>query len=342
MRRIALASLAVVAGLLVPPGVRAEPTVVGYELVSSVRVSRTLFDFTYRVQIEGDVHSLRNAELVVTSNRSATQVFDGTIAVGDLDAGRFVRPSDTFTIRQDRTVAFDRNALSFTFSGQESGVATAPDGLRIGPLEFVESGGRPDHEGTFPIQGANPTAGAEISMQVDVYGDVVHASYEMLDGTGQVLIHGVLSRTPDELNSPCFAASVTIPGVPFRVAIVALGTNSEALSWQSALYTPPTTALHIAPATAILTKGQTIPLILHVTSSATGTWSVRLQLPPGFTGNAGPWVVTVSPGQTSDVSTTLTAPASGKPFARYVLVADAVGVSGSGPPVIAHLDLEVE
>lgn len=95
----------------------AAPFVESYTLISSVRTGRTTFDYTYRPLIRVDSNSYRNASFTITSSNPATQIVKASINVGDLDAGNVVLAPDTFTIRQDRLVPFDRAALQFAFSG---------------------------------------------------------------------------------------------------------------------------------------------------------------------------------------------------------------------------------
>lgn len=117
----------------VPTGTGVDPLVTRYDLVSSSRVSRTVFDYTYRLTLE--VRSATfptGATLTVQSSASSTVVTDAAVSTGPLAAFTTVSPTDTFTIRQDRTVAFDGTALTW---------AIAPPPLPTSGLKTIQSGG---------------------------------------------------------------------------------------------------------------------------------------------------------------------------------------------------------
>ncbi|MEO7386771.1 MAG: hypothetical protein ABIX37_07550 [Gammaproteobacteria bacterium] len=125
------------AGILdvsVPTGDAGDPVVTAYELVSSTRVSRTVFDYTYRMHLEAGANGFpAGAVLTASSSASSTVVRDGAVATGVLAAFGLTVPADTFTIRQDRTVAF--SATSLTWS-----IGSTPQPVGSG-LKTMVSGG---------------------------------------------------------------------------------------------------------------------------------------------------------------------------------------------------------
>ncbi|MBY0399072.1 hypothetical protein K2X89_02175 [Myxococcota bacterium] len=82
-----------------------------YQLVRSERVGRTEFLYTYRVNVVNSGGDASNVRASVMSSAAATVVTDGSVAFGDVAGGSTVTSTDTFTLRQDRTVAFDPGAL---------------------------------------------------------------------------------------------------------------------------------------------------------------------------------------------------------------------------------------
>ena len=303
----------------------AVPIVEGFDLVSSSRTTRTSTDFVYRIRVRGDSSSYSGANILVTSNATATKIIDDTVNIGDFDAGRFLRPLDTFTIRQDRTTPFNRLSLQFAFSGEVTGVGAGPSPMQVGALEFLEPGGRPEHEASFPIQGSNPPAGAALGMAVDVYGNVASASYGFLNASGQNITLAALARSPaGDTTSPRFFALVTIPSEPFRVEINGMGSAGEKLTWRSSLYQPTPTGLKILPAKGLLAKNELVQVRLQVQSALGGrSYSLRLLLPPEFAGNSGPWVINAVAGKTIEVATTIKAPSAGEDYTFYTIVAEA-------------------
>jgi len=327
------------------PTASAAPFVDSYTLVSSVRSGRTTFDYTYRPLIRVDGNSYRNAVFTVTSKNAATQILKAVINAGDLDAGNVVLAPDTFTIRQDRLVPFDRTVLDFAFSGTIVSKDVGPSDLSVGTLMFLEQGGRLGHELMLPIQGTDPPAAQPITMSVDIYGSVLSASYKLLDQHSMVIASDSLSQFPDaHTTSPRYATIVPVPSQPFRVEISAVGTASTFV-WLSRFYMPTVTTLRIDPAKGILSKGETVSVILRLAStdaSSSSGYTVRLLLPPGFSGGAGPWTVTLAPGETRDITTSITAPATGAQFVRHTIYAEALAAQPDAVPVSSVFALEVE
>ena len=95
----------------VPTGGSADPIVTHYELLSSTRVARTVYDYTFRVTVEPRGNGFPSgATLTVNSSNPATVIVDGTVVTAPLAGTGAVSPADTFTIRQDRTFAFSAAA----------------------------------------------------------------------------------------------------------------------------------------------------------------------------------------------------------------------------------------
>ncbi len=324
----------------------AAPFVESYTLVSSVRSGRTTFDYTYRPLIRVDSNSYRNAAFTVRSNNAATQIIKAAVNAGDLDAGNVVLAPDTFTIRQDRLMPFDRAALQFFFSGTMVSRDSGLSGLSVGKVTFLEPGGRPGHEMLLPAQGSDPPAGESIEMTVDIYGSVTSATYRLLDESAQELGSGSLQQyTSTGSPSPRYGGEVSVPIQPFKIEVSAVGQSLDTFVWLSRLYTPTVTSLRIEPLKGVLSKGETVPVTLRLASagSAPGAdYTVRLWLPPGFSGAAGPWTLAIGPGLTRDISTSITAPAAGAAFVRYTVVAEALAAAPGATSVSSKFVFEVE
>lgn len=110
-----------VAALLLPAWAHAAASVTNISLVSSTRVGRTTFDYTYTIAVQNGTPALNQAQATVTSSSAATQVIKGAVSLGTLAAGATTASSDTFTIRQDRTVPFNPAALTWTVTGTPVG-----------------------------------------------------------------------------------------------------------------------------------------------------------------------------------------------------------------------------
>lgn len=301
--------------------VAAKPTIEGFDLVNSVRISRAVFDYSYRVRIQGDAYTYTGVVVTVMTKKpiSGTTVTKSTVSVDKLDAGAFIFTSDTFTVRQDRTVAFDPSNISLVFSGVAQSNASTAGFAQVGAVTFVETSGRPGHEGSFPIQGSDPTAGGLFGIMANVFGAPTNVSFQLIGNSGNVLAQGVMLNEDKFI----YIAPVTIPNVPFNLSITATGSNGSTSNWTSSrLYNPPAYTLSIVPSTAILDTHAPVPLALVVNSTgASGTYNLSLTLPAGFSAGQTSWAVNIGAGQGIQVSTTLTAPPNGPHYQRYTLVA---------------------
>jgi len=112
--------------------VTGQANIASLELVSSTRVSRTVFEYTYRIRVANVGDDLGRVIGTVSSSSPATEIVDMNCEVGDVPAGGTVLSSDTFTIRHDRTVPFDAGALVWELDAQTA----VPSALRLNEVRF--------------------------------------------------------------------------------------------------------------------------------------------------------------------------------------------------------------
>ena len=93
------------------------------ELVSSKRVGRTVFEYTYKVQAVNSGGAVNNVSATVTSSSDATKIIDGELEFGNLGANATATSVDTFTLQQNRLTPFTPDVLHFVF---QSEAVTAP------------------------------------------------------------------------------------------------------------------------------------------------------------------------------------------------------------------------
>ena len=107
-----------------------------YQLISSKRITRTLFDFTYKVQITNSgAENFGDVVASVTSNAVATTIIDGSVSFGEVAPGATVPSQDTFTLRQDRTILFNPADLVWTvIQANRAPVADAVKGCQMPAL----------------------------------------------------------------------------------------------------------------------------------------------------------------------------------------------------------------
>jgi hypothetical protein len=331
-------------------GIQIGTTVQSIHLISGVQQG-TRCTLTYRLLVRGDVRPYRSGVFNVTTTNPALTVLTNQVEIPEIDAEQLMLSTAPLTASVDpgrlvppvgkceQLPPFLLTDFSFSFAGQLDGTSDSAGILRMGEIRFLEAGGRPGHEGTFPIQGDSPPAGAGLVMLVGIFGGVSSATYQLLDMSGQVLLGGSLTAQSENL----FYAGFLTPTVPFRVAISAVGSPSLKLAWTSRLYNPAPLALRIVPASILISPGQTVPIQLELNSAhVQGSYVVTMYLPPGFSDITGPQTVSVTPGSKNAVSATFSVGATVPTYTQYPVVVEAVGNSASLPTTSATLHFEVE
>lgn len=92
-----------------------------YQLVSSTRVGRTAYDYTYQVNITNNGSDVQNVTAAVSSGSLNTTIIDGNVNFGDVaGGGTIVTSTDTFSFRQNRKYAFDSSSLSWEIQFTDS------------------------------------------------------------------------------------------------------------------------------------------------------------------------------------------------------------------------------
>ena len=109
--------------------------VTAMQKVSEVRVSRTVFDYTYKISVKNNgTTDAANVEATLTAAPAGTVIVDGAAAVGSIAASATSPPaSDVIVLRQDRTIAFDPAKLTWSFV-TSAAVTLEP----VKPAEVVE------------------------------------------------------------------------------------------------------------------------------------------------------------------------------------------------------------
>jgi len=82
--------------------------------VSSKRVTVTVIDYTYRLDLMNLGPDVNGVQATVTSSDPATKIIDGSVTFGPIPQGATSTSLDTFTIRQDRTLPLDQMNLKWT------------------------------------------------------------------------------------------------------------------------------------------------------------------------------------------------------------------------------------
>lgn len=91
-----------------------ELAVGNYQLVSSKRISRTVFEYTYKAEITNTGSDALNVFATLNIDAPGVTVLDGELSFGDVGSGATVSSVDTFKIRHDRAYAYNERLLEWT------------------------------------------------------------------------------------------------------------------------------------------------------------------------------------------------------------------------------------
>lgn len=98
-----------------------------YLFISSSRVTRTESDFIYRAKVVNtSPTAVEGVTATLTSRTARTRVIDGSLTFGTVPGNATVTSTDTFTIRQDRSVPFNPADLVWDITGTPVPRNTAP------------------------------------------------------------------------------------------------------------------------------------------------------------------------------------------------------------------------
>ena len=132
MRRCSVLILLVLIALIEGPPVLSQngETIGGYQLVSDVRITRTINELTYRAMLANTGAPLSGATATAASLSPATTIVDGTLTFGPVQSNATVVSTDTFSFRHDRTVPFNWANIRWTTASQ---AANQPPAVNAGP-----------------------------------------------------------------------------------------------------------------------------------------------------------------------------------------------------------------
>jgi gamma-glutamyltranspeptidase/glutathione hydrolase len=122
--------------------------VLGLTKVAETRVGRTVYDYRFKITVQAGALPLSGVGATLTGAGNGVSVIDGQVVVGTLASGASATPSDTITLRVDRSVAFDPAALQWRID------ATPVRVVRFDPALCTPQAGAP-HGQTVGITGTH-------------------------------------------------------------------------------------------------------------------------------------------------------------------------------------------
>lgn len=253
-------------------------TVVRYELVSSTRVSRTVFDYTYRVMVQvGGQNYPNGALLTVSSTSPATTFPDPNVSLGPLVSFSIAEPTDTLTLRQDRTVTFDGDSLHWSASGET--VAEPAPPLKLLSIDFVTERGRVGHTSLLPIR-SRPRVGPHL-LTLQLTRPVLAADVVLKTPAGDILDHASMApRGSTEPSTKDWYGTVSVPNTEFFVQVIAStpeeGTTTLAFARS---FLPTTTDVSLLPGHVRLRSNEAKTVRLRVTNDLLASNSLLVTVP---------------------------------------------------------------
>ena len=97
--------------------------------VSETRVSRTVYDYVFKVSVQNGTLAQLGVAANLTAVGTGTTIVDGGSVIGDMDANALVASTDTITLRHDRTYTFDQGALKWNVTSTASAGTISEVGL---------------------------------------------------------------------------------------------------------------------------------------------------------------------------------------------------------------------
>jgi PKD repeat protein len=212
-----------------------------YQLVSSTRITRTVFEYVYKASINNTGEAVINASAVVASTVPNVTVVEGTLTFGNVDAGASVQSVDTFTVRHDRVAPFSESALSWTISADpavslrarfSASPASGPAPLRVTFVpDPVTTAAITNYQWDLDGNGSFEIAETVGRNQIRTYtapGDVT-VSLRVTDSRGQQDTQTLVIRVG---NAPPVVTASAQPSngqVPLTVGFTATATDNEGI-----------------------------------------------------------------------------------------------------------------
>ncbi len=127
--------------------------VVDHHYVSRARVGRSFYNYTYTISVNNSAEALANVVATATSTTSNTQIIQGVVAVGSINAGATVQSTETLIFRQNRRVLFNPDSIVWTFTADPADPTNTAPVANAGADQSVVSGALVQLDGTASTDG---------------------------------------------------------------------------------------------------------------------------------------------------------------------------------------------
>lgn len=217
--------------------------------------------------------------------------------------------------------------LSLTGSGTFSLKVTGESALDLSSFRFVREGGRPGHEGFFPIDGF-PLSGEQAIAVAEMAGPFASASFDLRNEAGGVL--QALSLAPGPETPEEFSGLMSPPPLGFLVHVTGLDVNG--MRYQRVLsgrVLPQTIKVSAPPATAPRPGSLTSYEFEIENLGPAGSFRITVSDDRGYLIGFSPSAVTLASGATARVTVQIQPPANAIPGTSDTLTVSVEGAGGA-------------
>jgi archaellum component FlaG (FlaF/FlaG flagellin family) len=213
---------------------------------------------------------------------------------------------------------FGNWSVTVNGAGDFSVTASGESTLDLTSFRFVEPGGRPDHEGFFPIAGL-PEAGGVSTVDAVMSGDFNTAQFELRTKAGTVLQTLSLTRGSG-VAAQEFVGAVTLPNTSFLAYVTGLDVNGAPYQRALPSTVKPQTVKIIAPPSQVLRPGQTTTYTFQVKNvGPADTFTFSGADDKSFLRSVSPTTFTLNANETRNVTVQLQPPINALPGASDTL-----------------------
>lgn len=185
-----------------------EPVLLSYGAIAT----KTVFE----IPVESGAVELTLFAAIQRKDLAVVMRPDGTV-VREADRGILLQPFQHMLIGAIKSPAAGIWHLELTGEGTyavTAHVKTGDSGIELVAFDFVEPGGRPGHEGMFPIKDA-PRKGEKVSFSVNLPGAIREARLDFVTKDGETISTAPMTRSGDS----DYSGQCIVPASPFRIAI---------------------------------------------------------------------------------------------------------------------------
>ena len=262
---------------------------------------------TYTFPIDSQVSRLTISVAVTDSASVSINRPDGSL-LSDGDAGVRRVPLSSALVYSIEAPQVGIWQISAGGSGDFSILVNGQSTLSLDEFRFVENGGRPGHEGAFPITGL-PPVGKKIGVLAELTGELSGVVFEFRRKNGEVLDSFSLSNN-DPFETTVQTGEVTVPNSSF--VVYALGVDSNGTRFQrllSSTFIPQALSV-VAPTAVDLPAGQVTTYLFKVQNDgATDSFRFTVLDDKSFLKTVSPTTISLAAGSSTLVRVDLLPPA---------------------------------